>query len=91
MRRQRKYKSQNCISGKVGQYNCNCSRCRMINGKPVTDESEMLAYYESKIYQDKCIEIIKIILSKHIDSNYLQSEIAEEIWYKIKIDILEVV
>ncbi len=82
-------KKNNCISKKVGIYNCNCSRCRTINGRPVTDESEKLAYYESKIYQNKNIEIIKKELGKHIDDIYFQSEIAEEIWNKIKCSILE--
>lgn len=82
-------KNNNCISKKVGRYNCNCSRCRLINGRFVTDESEKLAYYESKIYQNKNIEIIKKELGKHIDNIYFQSEIAEEIWNKIKCSILE--
>ena len=88
-KRQRNSKSKYCISGKVGQYNCNCHRCRMINEKPVNDESEKLCAIEYKLYNDRGImfDNMKNILSKHVDNDVL-NEVAQEIWNKIRTSLL---
>ncbi len=85
-----KNKETYCISKRVGQYNCNCNKCRMINGKNVNKETEKLAYYESKIYQVNGSESIREIVSKYINSYNLQFEISNEIWNKMKRHILDI-
>ena len=88
--KKRHSKSQYCISGKVGRYNCNCHRCRMLNGKPVNEDTEKLSVIEYKIYNDRGIMFDKMqnILSKHIDDNYVLKEVTQEIWDKIRTCLL---
>ncbi len=88
--KKRHSKSQYCISGKVGRYNCNCHRCRMMNGKPVNEESEKFCAVEYKIYNDRGImfDNMKSILSKHINNDYVLNEVTQKIWDKIRKSLL---